>query len=108
MNRAFCLIVLGLGLLPLNGCGSDDDGASTGDPVSACKEIFKVTCSKFFGCLSKDEQMLFAEFIGNNEADCNTKLSADCTAEMTKCDSGESYSSSAASECISQFKSLSC
>jgi len=107
MKRALCFIVLGLGLLPLNGCGSDDDGG-TGDPVSACKELMKVTCSKFFGCLSKEEQMAAAAIIGNNEADCNTKFSANCTTEMTKCDSGETYSSSAASECLSQFKALSC
>lgn len=108
MKRALVLFALGFGLLPLNGCGSDDD-SSSGDPIAQCKEAAAAVCAKFFGgCLTDEEEAAVAAFIGNNEADCRTKFSAECTTEGTKCDSGEKYDSAAGRECISQIKSLSC
>jgi hypothetical protein len=104
---ALFVVLLGLGLLPI-GCGSDDDDGISSDPVGQCKDAAKATCAKFFGCFTSDELSLVAQLVGNNEADCITKFSADCNTEGVKCDSGETYSSSAGKECISQIKSLSC
>ncbi len=97
-------------LLSVVGCGSDkDDNSSTSTPAAACKSVVAETCSKYFGCLSKDETDALSASIGNNEADCRTKLEQSaCTEQKLKCDSGETYSSSKASECLDQFKSLSC
>jgi hypothetical protein len=108
MKRALCLIVLGFGLLPLNGCGSDDDGGSASDAVALCKDSMKSLCAKFYSCFSKEILDAGAEFFGNNEADCVTKFSVDCTTEGVKCDSGETYDASKGQECVSQIKSFSC
>jgi hypothetical protein len=99
-----------LGLFAVVGCGSDDDkGGGAGTPAEACKSLVATVCAKFFGCFTKEEQMAAAAIIGNNEADCRTKFEQDqCGAEMIKCDSGETYSSSKAQECIDQYKALSC
>lgn len=105
MKRALVLVALGFGLLPLNGCGSDDSGS---DPVAQCKEIMAALCSKFFGCLSAQDLQDAAAIVGNNEADCRTKYNSQCTSESVKCDSGTTYHASAAKECVSQFKALSC
>jgi hypothetical protein len=112
MNKALYLLMLGVGVLPLNGCGDDDKDSTSSDPVALCKEAAKTLCSKFFSCYSKEELDASAAFLGNNEADCVTKFSGadnfNCTTEGTKCDSGESFHADKANECVSQFKSLSC
>jgi hypothetical protein len=113
MKKALGMLMLGLGLLPLNGCGDDDkDGGSSSDPVALCKEAAKTLCSKFFSCYTKDRISAAAAIVGNNEADCVTKFSGsdnfNCTTEGTKCDSGDTYNAAKANECVSQFKSLSC
>jgi hypothetical protein len=111
MTRVVCLVLLGFGILPLNGCGgSDDKGGSSTDPVAQCKEAAKSICAKFFGCYSKDELTLAAQIVGNNEADCVTKFNSSfmCTTEGVKCDSGQTYDAAAGNECISQIQSLSC
>ena len=106
MKRALVGLVLALGLASVPGCGSDDDSSS---PMSDCKSFYSAMCAKFYGCFTKDELAPFAEIVGNNEADCRTKWQGEnCTTEKVKCDSGETYDPSAAKECISQFKSLSC
>lgn len=99
-----------LGLFAVVGCSSDDKGGgSAGTPEQACKTLVSALCSKFFGCFTKEEQMAAAALIGNNEADCRTKYEQEqCGAEMVKCDSGETYSSTKAQECIDQYKALSC
>ena len=109
MNKALFVVLLGLGLLPI-GCGSDDDDGVSNDPVGQCKDAAKATCAKFFGCFTNDELNLFAQLVGNNEADCVTKFSESfmCNAEGVKCDSGETYNSATGKECINQIKSLSC
>ena len=99
-----CLV----GLLMVGGCSSKSDDSGAADPVSACKSFAGAICSKVFGCFSKDQQALLVDEFGNNQSDCNTKLSANCTTEMTKCDSGTSYDSANASECLHQVQSLSC
>jgi hypothetical protein len=96
-------------LLMVAGCGDDDADSSTADPATACKAIVAETCSKYFGCFTEAELSLAAATIGNNESDCRTKLGGtSCTAQKLKCDSGKTYSASKASECLDQYKSLSC
>jgi hypothetical protein len=96
-------------LLSVVACGSDKDDSSTSTPDAACKSIVAELCSKFFGCFTKDELAAAASVVGNNEADCRTKYEQQqCSSQMLKCDSGESYSSSKANECLDQFKSFSC
>lgn len=111
MKKALGLLLLGIGVLPLNACGDDNDDGST-DPVALCKETAQTLCSKFFSCYTKDELSAAAGTVGNNEADCVTKFSGadkfNCTTEGTKCDSGETYDGGKARECVDQFKSLSC
>jgi hypothetical protein len=98
-----------MGMFAVVGCGGDDDNAGTGTPEEACKSIMAEMCAKFFGCFSKDELALAADVVGANEADCRTKFVQDqCSSQMVKCDSGESYSSSKAKECLDQFKAFSC
>jgi len=100
-----CLV----GLLIVGGCSSKDDSSSTATPAAACQSIVQEACSKFFGCFTKEQLTALAGTVGNNEADCRDKFEqAQCSAQMLKCDSGMSYSQSKASECLSQFKALSC
>lgn len=106
MKRALVGLVLALGLASVPGCGSDDSGSS--GAVGDCKKFVSAVCSKFFGCFSNAELSAFADFIGNNEADCRTKLGTECTSEKVKCDSGLSYDPAAGKECLSQFNALSC
>jgi hypothetical protein len=103
------LIVTGLfTMLAAAGCGDDDD-SSTADPLSACKSVVAELCSKFWGCYTDAQLKLVPAIVGNNEADCRTKYEQDrCSEQMLKCDSGESYDSAKASECLSQFKGFSC
>jgi hypothetical protein len=105
---ALCVV----GMLAVVGCGGDDDdnkGGGTGTAAEACKSFVTELCSKFFGCYSDEELDAAAALIGNNEADCRTKLEqSTCSEQMIKCDSGKSFSSSKASECLSQYKQLSC
>jgi hypothetical protein len=97
-----------VGLFAVVGCGSDDDGG-TGTPEAACKSIVAEACKKIFACFTKEELEAAAGIVGNNEADCRTKQEqSTCGSEMVKCDSGESYNSGKASECLDQYKSLSC
>lgn len=103
-----------VGMFAVIGCGGDDDnGGGTGTPVEACKSIFAELCSKFYGCLSEAEldaaRALDLFPVGNNEADCRTKNEQEnCTEQQLQCDSGKTYSSSKASECLNQYKSYSC
>lgn len=99
-----------LAALAVSGCGDDDEeGGGTGDPETACKSVMAELCAKFWGCFSDAELEAASAFVGNNEADCRTKFVQDeCGEQMTKCDSGEAFSSSKASECLSQFEALSC
>jgi hypothetical protein len=105
---ALCLV----GIFSIVGCGGDDDKkgeVNTSDPVAACKALSAEACSKIFGCFDKEILDLLASEVGNNESDCNTKLNNEnCTAQAVKCDSGTSYDSAAASECLKQVKALSC
>ena len=98
-----------LALLVVGGCGGSKDDDSTADPASACKAIVKEICSKFYGCYSDAELTAAASIVGNNEADCRTKFEGDqCNDQKLKCDSGKAYNSGKASECLSQYQSLSC
>jgi hypothetical protein len=103
-----------VGLFAIVGCGGDDDkGGGTGTPEAACKSIVAELCSKFYGCLSEAEldaaRSLDLFPVGNNEADCRTKNEQEqCTEQQLKCDSGKSYNSGKASECLNQYKSYSC
>lgn len=102
-----CLV----GLLLVGGCSSKDDSSSsaTATPASACASIVQELCAKFFGCFTKDELSASAALVGNNEADCRDKFGQQqCTDQKLKCDSGMTYSQSKATECLNQFKSLSC
>ena len=106
----FTLAMFGLfAALTVSGCGGDDEDDATADPASACKSITAEICSKFFGCFTEAEQQAAAALIGNNEADCRTKFEQNqCNEQMLKCDSGKTYSSAKASECLEQYKALSC
>ena len=108
MKRLIGLSAILLSVYPLTGCGDDDDAGS--DPVALCKEGAKTICSKFYGCYTDEQLDLAAAVVGNNEADCVTKWSEDlkCTTEGVKCDSGQTYDSAKAQECLSQYKSFSC
>jgi hypothetical protein len=98
-----------VGAFAVVGCGGDDKGSETATPLAACQSIVHEICSKYFGCLTKDQRTLLAGVIGNNEADCRTKFEQDnCTDQKLKCDSGETYSSAKAQECLDQYKSYSC
>jgi hypothetical protein len=102
-------LLLGFWTALIGGCGGDDEGGSAGTPEQACKSYVSVICKKIFGCFSDAELDAAAQFVGNNEADCRTKLEQDsCSEEMTRCDSGETYSSSKADECLDQTQALSC
>jgi hypothetical protein len=98
------------GLLAVVGCGSDDDGGGgASDPTVACKSANAEICAKFFGCYDQATLDLLADTVGNNEADCKTKLNNEnCNAEAVKCPSGTTYDSGAASECLNQIKALNC
>jgi hypothetical protein len=99
--------LLVFGALLVGGCGGDDDEGSS--PLAACKSIVQELCSKFYGCFTDAELDLVPGIVGNNEADCRTKYEGEqCSEQMLKCDSGEIYDSSKASECVSQYRSLSC
>lgn len=110
MRKALCVVMLGLGLFPLNGCGGDDKGSS--DPVELCKQAAQAVCSRIFACYSAEELDAASATVGNNEADCVTKIGGkdgfNCTTEGVKCDSGETFRADKANECIDQFQSLSC
>jgi len=103
-----------MGLFAVVGCGGDDDkGGGTATPADACKSIVAELCSKFYGCFNEEEldaaRALDIIPVGNNEADCRTKNEQDqCTEQQLKCDSGKSYNSGKASECLEQYKSYSC
>ena len=100
-----------LTLLAVVGCGGDDDdkNSSTSTPLAACKSLVAENCSKYFGCYSDAELDAASAVVGNNEADCRTKLEQQtCSEQMLKCDSGETYSSSKAAECLEQLEALSC
>jgi ribosome-binding ATPase YchF (GTP1/OBG family) len=105
---ALCLV----GIFSIVGCGGDDDKkgeVNTSDPVAACKAVSAELCSKIFSCLDQAVLDQIAEFVGNNESDCNTKINNEnCSAQDVKCDSGTTYDSSAAGECLNQVKALSC
>jgi hypothetical protein len=108
MKSTLATMALFAGLV-VAGCGGDDDGDATGNPITACKSLVAETCSKFWGCFTDSELALAVDIVGNNEADCRTKFEQEnCTEQMTKCDSGKTFSSAKASECLSQFKALSC
>jgi hypothetical protein len=102
---------LGLSLIAvliIGGCGGSDDNAAA-TPAAACKGITTEICSKFYGCFTDEELTAAAAIVGNNEADCRTKFEGDsCSTEMLKCDSGKTYDSAKANECVTQYKSLSC
>lgn len=112
MKKALGVLLLGLGLLPLSACSSDDKDSSSGDPVALCKQAAQTICSKIFSCYSKDELSASAAEVGNNESDCVTKYTdvdhLNCSTEGVKCDSGEKYDADKAKECVSQYDSLSC
>jgi hypothetical protein len=98
-----------VGMFSVVGCGGDDDKAGdTSNAVAGCKTFADATCAKIFGCFDKAVLDLLAEQFGNNEADCKTKLKSECTDTKTQCDSGTSYDSAAANECLKQFNALSC
>lgn len=104
---ALCVV----GMLAFVGCGGDDDDKTGGTATAAeaCKSIVAELCSKLFGCFSDEELKEAAAVVGNNEADCRTKLEQEtCSEQMVKCDSGKTFSSSKASECLTQYKQLSC
>jgi hypothetical protein len=109
MKRALVLL-LASGLLPLNGCGGDDDGGS--DAVALCREAAATLCSKFFGCYTKEQLSAATALVGKDEADCVAKYTSsdqfNCTVEGTKCDAGETYDSGKANECVSEFKAITC
>jgi len=98
------------GVLAVGGCGGDDDDGT--DPLTTCKAMVAEICSKFYGCLTEAQLDLLRGLqvnVGNNEADCRTGYEAqECNEQMLKCDSGETYNAANASECVSQYKSLSC
>src|SRR5258706_11990439 len=98
-----------LGALAGVGCSSDDKGSATANPMDACKAVVAETCAKFFGCLTKDQLTAAAGIVGNNQADCRTKFEQNnCTEQKVKCNSGETYNSAKAQECLDQFKAFSC
>lgn len=106
-----CLVTFAVfGSLIVFGCGGDDDDAAgVSSPVEACKSLIAILCKKSFnGCYTEAELDAAAGIIGNNEADCNTKLGTSCTTEGTKCDSGQTYKPESARDCIDQYESLSC
>jgi len=109
MNKALFVLAAGLSLLPLNGCGSDNDSA---DPVALCKEAASTLCSKFFGCYTKDQLTKVASLVGDSEADCVAKFSGadnfNCTPEGTKCEAGQLYDGSKGRECVDDFNATSC
>jgi hypothetical protein len=109
-KRIFAGIVVLVGLSVV-GCGGDDNNTAA-DPVATCKQIASTICSKAYNCYSDAELKLAAAFIGNNQADCVTKWEGkdqlNCTTEGTKCDSGETYHSDKASECMQQYEGFSC
>lgn len=103
-----------LGLFAVVGCGGDDDGGGgTATPLEGCKSIVAELCSKFYGCFTETEldavRGLDLVPVGNNEADCRTKNEQEqCGEQQLKCDSGKSYNSGKAKECLDQYKSYSC
>jgi len=105
MNRLFVLAAATLALA-LSACG----GAS---PEQQCKDAAAAACNKLYTCYTGAELDAIKMVYGATEADCNTYLTnaQSCstkTSTSNACESGKTYDSAAASQCISDFKALAC
>jgi len=106
--RATLSLTLVVFFLGMTACSSSDSGSSS-DPATACNEAEEAICSKYFGCYTPAELSASADTVGNNQADCVTKMEgASCTTEKVKCDSGQTYQPDKGNQCVSQIKALSC
>ena len=96
-------MLLGLVTSALPACSSTDSGT---DAASECKRLYSVECKKFFSCLSADDQKTAVDDIGTSEADCESKMSGDCST-MTRCDTGTHHGDQA-EKCVDAFDAFSC
>lgn len=105
MNRLFVFAAAALAFA-LSACG----GAS---PEQLCKDATAATCNKLYTCYTGAELDGIKMIYGDTEAACATKLATDsqCSAKKdsaTACEAGKTYDSAAASQCVSDFKALTC
>jgi len=91
---------LGLGLacltLTLVACGSSND---TSTPAAACNSACSAACNKASSCNLLN---------GTSVSACTTSCETTASCSSAACPSGQSYNSSAASQCISDINNLSC
>ena len=104
MRRA--LLTAALSLLA-GACQVDGEESSL---EATCDQLAEVTCSKFFECFTPEE--LAAAMVPASEADCVAATRADyqCASQTldTTCAAGTTYDPVMGSQCIEQYRALSC
>jgi hypothetical protein len=78
------------------GCGSSSD---TSSPSAACNSISSASCNKAYSCNSS---------LPGNATTCTTAAEAEAGCATLTCPTGKVFSSSQASQCLSDINSESC
>ena len=81
----------------LAGCGSSSTDTST--PQAACNSFVSTTCNRLYACSSS---------LPGTAATCTTAAELRLGCANAACPSGTTYSSSAASQCLSDVNNESC
>ena len=99
--------LLGLSSLALPACSGKSD-SGTPSKTDQCQALYKVECDKVYSCFTAAELAQTTEF-GTSKADCPAALEAATPcAQLTACDSGQTYNAAKATECTNAFSAETC